>query len=133
MENHLSFWLFVVLFLFSCEGKDLNNGEGVIKGKISIGPLCPVETIPPSPECLPTADTYKAWQTAVWTLNHTKIADLNADLQGNFMLGLGSGTYLIDFVQSRTGSIGSSNLPAVIRVADKDILVFNINIDTGIR
>lgn len=39
---------------------------GTLMGKISIGPLCPVETAPPQPGCLPTADTYKTWQLSVW-------------------------------------------------------------------
>jgi len=30
---------------------------GVLKGKITICPLCPVETVPPSPGCTPTSET----------------------------------------------------------------------------
>ena len=47
---------------------------GLLKGKISIGPLCPVETFPPQPQCLPTLETFKAWQTAIW--NKTKTMKL---------------------------------------------------------
>ena len=42
-----------------------NISGGYVVGKISIGPICPVETVPPRPECLPTAETFKAWQTAI--------------------------------------------------------------------
>ena len=38
---------------------DKSSNTGILMGKISIGPLCPVETDPPQPGCLPTADTYK--------------------------------------------------------------------------
>ncbi|MEK7081236.1 MAG: hypothetical protein AAB902_02520 [Patescibacteria group bacterium] len=40
---------------------------GFLEGKVTIGPLCPVERTPPDPACQPTEATYKAWQIAVYT------------------------------------------------------------------
>lgn len=106
----------------------------MLKGKISIGPLCPVETIPPNPNCLPTAATYKAWATAVWTLDKSsKIITLSPNLDGAYQLDLPSGKYVIDFDEKQTNHIGGSNLPSIITIFDKDTTNFNINIDTGIR
>ncbi|MBI4170753.1 MAG: hypothetical protein HY514_03595 [Candidatus Aenigmarchaeota archaeon] len=35
----------------------LTQEKGFLAGRITIGPLCPVETDPPQPECLLTAET----------------------------------------------------------------------------
>ena len=109
-------------------------GSGVLKGKISIGPLCPVEQIPPDPACQPTMETYKAWAIAVWSVNKkSKLATLNPRLDGMYQIDLPSGDYTIDFDVARTNTIGSNNLPTVISIAKMDTTVFNVNIDTGIR
>lgn len=115
-----------VIFLFV--------GSGVLKGKISIGPICPVETIPPDPNCLPTPATYKAWATAVWTFDKSsKLATLDPKSDGAYQVELPAGKYIIDFDATRTNHVGSSNLPAIISIANGDTTSFNINIDTGIR
>ncbi|MCX6239790.1 MAG: hypothetical protein NTY07_19970 [Bacteroidia bacterium] len=124
----------LIAVLFSCTKQSMMVGSGVLKGKISIGPICPVERIPPDPACLPTAETYKAWATAVWTVNKkTKIATLNPKLDGTYQIGLPAGDYIIDFDAPRTFGVGGSNLPTAISIANTDTTKFNINIDTGIR
>lgn len=124
----------LTLFFFSCTEQNLVSGNGTLKGKISIGPLCPVETDPPLPGCLPTMETYKAWATAVWTLNKkSKVAILNPKLDGTYEISIPAGNYIIDFDQNNINHIGGSNLPAFISIAFGDTTKFNINIDTGIR
>lgn len=128
------FLIFNLLFLMlSCS--ELNKlGEGVLKGKITIGPLCPVETIPPQPQCLPTADTYKTWQTSVWNLNETtKIVNITPDLSGNYQINLPVGEYVVDFENKIKLSIQNSNLPVKIKINNQDSTKLDINIDTGIR
>ena len=123
-----------IAVVFACTEKNLVSGSGILKGKISIGPICPVQKDPPDPGCLPTAETYKAWATAVWTVNKkTKIATLNPSLDGNYQLGLPSGDYIIDFEVARTNGVGGSNLPATISISNINTTTFNVNIDTGIR
>jgi len=128
------FLIFNLLFLMlSCS--ELNKlGEGVLKGKITIGPLCPVETIPPQPQCLPTADTYKAWQTSVWNLNETsKIVNITPDLSGNYQLTLPTGEYMVDFEDILKLRIQHTGLPVKIKINNGDSTKLDINIDTGIR
>ncbi len=130
------FFLFAILLpvFLSCTEKNLKIGNGVLKGKISIGPICPLQKDPPDPGCLPTKETYKAWATAVWTVNKkTKIAMLDPSLGGNYLLGLPAGDYIIDFEVARTNGVGGSNLPATISITNIDTTTFYINIDTGIR
>ena len=133
--KHLLFFTIFVMATFSCgDIKEDIIGSGVLKGKISIGPLCPVERIPPDPACLPTAETYKAWAISIWTLNKkAKLASLDPKLDGAFQVSIPAGQYIIDFDVARNVGVGGSNLPATISIADKDTTTFNINIDTGIR
>jgi len=124
----------LIVILFSCTEQNAIVGSGVLKGKISIGPLCPVERNPPDPACLPTMETYKAWAIAVWTANKkSKLATLNPKLDGTYQIVLPSGNYSIDFDVAHTNTIGSNNLPAIISIANMDTTIFNVNIDTGIR
>ena len=119
--------------LYSCAGQNSMGIAGVLKGKITIGPLCPVETVPPSPGCTPTAETYKTWATAVWKLNKTdKVITLNPTPDGNYLVTIPSGKYIIDFDKTQLYK-ASSNLPYEITVPANDTVIFNINIDTGIR
>jgi hypothetical protein len=124
----------LITVFFSCSEQNLLTGSGLLKGKILIGPICPVERIPPDPACLPTMETYKSWATAVWAVNKkSKAATINPKLDGTYEIDLPAGNYVVDFEVSRTFGVGSSNLPKAISIANKDTTTLNINIDTGIR
>jgi hypothetical protein len=112
----------------------LTNGEtGLLEGVILIGPLCPVETVPPDPACQPTAETYKAYPLGVYSSDGTKkIASILSNLDGSYITELYPGTYKVVLEKEQQGP-GSSNLPADITISSNDVTVLNINIDTGIR
>jgi len=106
--------------------------QGVLEGKISIGPICPVESIPPQPQCLPTAETYKAYAVGIWTVNGSRLLDtLRPDLTGNYRAELEVGPYIVKLINNQ--AVGGSNLPAVVTVTESDTTHLNIDIDTGIR
>jgi hypothetical protein len=107
--------------------------EGILEGTISIGPICPVETIPPDPACLPTAETYKAYPVNVFTSDgKTKVAQLLPSLDGSYSSELPPGDYLIVLERAKN-NIGGSNLPVIVSIKAQDKTLLNINIDTGIR
>jgi len=107
--------------------------EGILEGTISIGPICPVETIPPDPACLPTAETYKAYPVNVFTSDgKTKVAQLMPSLDGSYSSELPPGDYLI-VLEGAKNNIGGSNLPVIVSIKAQDKTLLNINIDTGIR
>ena len=106
---------------------------GILEGTISIGPICPVETIPPDPACLPTAETYKAYPVNVFTSDgKTKVAQLLPSLDGSYSSELPPGDYLI-VLEGAKNNIGGSNLPVMVSINAQDKTLLNINIDTGIR
>ena len=125
-------FLAVLLFISGCD-KQMTQKAGFLEGLISIGPICPVERIPPDPGCLPTAETYKAFPVGVWTSNgRRKIAQINPALDGSFRTELTPGTYLV-ILENEQNTIGSSNLPVEVSIISQDTTMLNIGIDTGIR
>jgi len=94
--------------------------------------LCPVETNPPNPNCLPTAETYAAYPIGVWNSDKSvKIASLSPNLEGNYKLELPAGSYVVDFEKPAPFSKGV--LPATVAIQAGQTSVFNISVDTGIR
>ena len=121
-----------LLFISACD-KQITRETGFLEGKISIGPICPVERDPPDPGCLPTAETYKAYPVSVWTSNgRRKIAPINPALDGSFITELTPGNYLV-ILENGQNKIGSSTLPVGISIISEETTSLNINIDTGIR
>ena len=121
-----------LLFFSGCD-KQADPENGTLEGIISIGPICPVETDPPDPGCLPTAETYKAYPVYVCTSDGSrKIALISPALDGSFKTELASGKYLI-VLDKGQGGIGSSNLPLEVTIKPLETTVIIINIDTGIR
>jgi hypothetical protein len=139
--RNLILGFFILIGLSLTPGCDLNHflsdgtGSelGILVGTINIGPLCPVETVPPDPACLPTAETFKAYPVGIWTADgKTKVITISPDIHGSYSQQLPQGFYLINRETTQTG-IGGSNLPLTVGIAAGYTTVININIDTGIR
>lgn len=121
------------LFLISGCDKQVNNESGVLEGMVSIGPICPVERIPPDPGCLPTAETYKAYPVSIWSTDGgRKIALISPNLDGSYKTMLAPGNYLV-ILENGQSRIGSSNLPLQVTIISMEKTILNISIDTGIR
>jgi hypothetical protein len=123
-----------MLFLLSFQGceKTENIGTGILKGKISIGPICPVERDPPDPGCLPTAETYKAYPVYIRPLNSIKKILITPAADGSFVMELAPGLYYLTLDREQ-GGIGSSNLPMTAGINAGLETELSISIDTGIR
>ena len=121
-----------LIFVSSCDKKSIQE-TGFLEGKITIGPICPVERIPPDPGCLPTAETYKAYPVSIWTLEgDLKIALINPALDGSFYTELPPGKFLVKLEKNQNGP-GGSNLPVEVTITSRNVTLINIDIDTGIR
>jgi len=121
-----------LIFYNSCEKKSILL-DGYLKGKISIGPICPIETIIPDSACMPTAETYKTYPVGIFSSDgKNKLAQIIPALNGSFIIELVPGSYVLK-LESAEPHIGGSNLPIQVVVNSQDSTLFNITIDTGIR
>lgn len=110
------------------------NCPGFLEGKITIGPLCPVERVPPEPACQPTKETYENWPVAVWTADKkTRVAQIEPDLNGAYRIELPAGNYIVDLDGQQPSRVGGSDLPASIKIDSGETTALDIDIDTGIR
>ncbi len=124
--------LLTIIFVTGCD-KSIHREAGYLDGVISIGPICPVERVPPDPACLPTAETYKAYPVSIFTADgKRKITQLSPSLDGSFSSELPPGNYLV-VLEKAQNNIGGSNLPAEISITSLNTTLLSISIDTGIR
>ncbi|MBT8297501.1 MAG: hypothetical protein KJO52_04130, partial [Maribacter sp.] len=119
----------VIIPISGCNQQDVILEQGLLTGTITIGPLCPVETFPPDPNCQPTEATFKAWPIGVWTADkQTKLGQLEPAMDGSYNFELSEGTYLIDLeIQHLFGT----TLPETIKIRPDETVILNIDIDTG--
>ena len=126
--------VFVISFFLASgciKQQNIPPENGFLEGKISIGPLCPVERIPPDPACQPTQETYKAWPIAVWRADENKATDLQPNLDGIYKIELPPGNYTVGLVAPQ--HFGANNLPSSVTIISGKITTLDIDIDTGIR
>jgi len=127
-----SIFILASIFIIACS-KMSDQDKGYLAGVISIGPICPVESIPPDPACLPTAETYKAYPVSVFSNDgKRKIVQLNPSLDGSYITNLSPGNYLV-VLEKAQNNLGGSNLPVEISITSLEETFLNISIDTGIR
>ena len=128
-----------ILFFSACSKQQTGAGSGTtaekgfLSGNVNIGPICPVESTPPDPECQPTKETYKAWPIAVWTADKkSKITQIAVAADGTFKLELPAGTYTVD-LENQQEVVGQKELPATVTIKAGHTTTLDIDIDTGIR
>ena len=126
---------------FELQGEvDMNQGEGILRGKVTIGPLCPVEPCDLTPEQV--ASIYEARKVFVYEkATEAKVTEANLRGNGEFSFSLRSGTYIVDIsdaegnalpLDSLMRSIGNA-LPQEVEVKPYEEVMVNFDIDTGIR
>jgi hypothetical protein len=122
----------LALVFAGCMGGTVSGKTGTFYGLVTIGPLCPVETEPPNPDCIPTQETFDSYPIVVWNSQKTaQVATIKTDAYGDYSLTLPVGTYIVDL--SQASRVGSSNLPATVSITADSTTKLDINIDTGIR
>ncbi|MBA2563939.1 MAG: hypothetical protein H0V09_00775 [Gemmatimonadetes bacterium] len=73
-----------------------SEGRGRVEGRVTIGPLCPVEQFPPDPSCRPTPATYAAVKILVEAPSGEILREVALDDEGRYTVDLEPGSYLID-------------------------------------
>ena len=104
------------------------QGTGILLGSVTLSPTCPVERIPPDPQCSP-----KPYVTGVKVLysGGTKIAvtgETGSD--GSFKFSLAPGMYV---VEAAGGTVYPRCSPVSTQVMKGTSTTIAISCDTGIR
>jgi len=103
---------------------------GVIKGKVIIGPICPVERA--GFPCSVPSEVYTSREIILYDSNKTTIIKrMNFESDGTYFLKVPSGTYVIDILKQ--GIDNSKDLPKTITIKSGQTVEFDFLIDTGIR
>ena len=106
-------------------------GNGTVNGRVILGPICPVERIPPDPACAPkpyktTIDVFSTW-------TGSSFRPVSTDANGLFKLSLSPGAYSLEVSQPSGGSLYPRCVAIKISVIAKKSQNVTVNCDTGIR
>jgi hypothetical protein len=113
--------------LISCGGT--LQADGVLQGKVDIGPITPVQPITPVPT---SPEVYAARKVLVYDQGRSKLLyTVSLDNNGNYRIELAPGTYVVDI--NHAGIDRSSEVPKTIEITPDSTVVLNISIDTGLR
>ncbi len=103
---------------------------GTLAGKMTIGPICPVERI--GQPCNPTPEIYTAHAVYIYRNDHRTVIDtLFPDADGQFNTMLPVGDYWVDVTHQAVGSV--TGVPAETHISAEATTTLNISINTGIR
>jgi hypothetical protein len=103
---------------------------GYLQGKVSIGPICPVET--EGDPCLPDPSLYTSHKLIILTNDGIAVKQVDIDGSGNYRTELMPGAYKVDFAPHDIGLPGSFEPPSA-EIRKGQTTELNIEIDTGIR
>ena len=107
------------------------RGNGSVVGHVILGPVCPVERIPPDPACAPKP--YKATINIFSRWTGSSYKPVSTDANGSFKLSLSPGAYSLEVSQPSSGSLYPRCNVLKISVVAKKTQNVTVNCDTGIR
>ena len=132
-----------MMLLFGCapkKGETMNadqtqqtqtaENNGTLKGRVTIGPICPVERV--DQPCDPPPEMYASHHLVLLAQDgKTKIQEIKTDAKGFYKTEAPAGDYLLDYVPHDIG-IGVKP-PKPVHVEAGQTTKFDLDIDTGIR
>ncbi len=121
--------LITAILLISPNPKSADTKTGTLTGKVTIGPICPVERV--GVPCPVPPEAYASREIGAYQ-SDTLIAQTHADPTGSYVMTLPAGTYKIQTLKTGMGQM-SKDLPATIEIRANQTTTLNIDIDTGIR
>ncbi len=120
-----------LVFLTGCAASTTTERPAVLEGKITIGPLMPVvregDPVPTVP-----ADLYRGRKVQLFDPDGTTLVqDIPVNDDGSYRAEVAPGTYIVSV--SLSGIEYSKDVPTIVRLAPRQAVRVNIDIDTGIR
>lgn len=112
---------------FHIEKAAVVAGLGTLTGSVTLSPICPVERIPPDPNCAP-----KPYATKIEALdsNNKIIKTTQSQSDGSFTFTLPAGDYTI---QAAGASVYPRCSPVTVTIKPAVTVQADISCDTGIR
>ena len=144
LKQELSYIVMISVILISgCIQNDIISSQesGILQGKVTIGPLCPVEPCNLTPEQV--AKVYEARKVIIYEQDtKIKIAEINLNQNGEYLFSLKPGSYIVDVTDaegnelpldlSKRPRLGNA-IPKEVELKAGDKVVVDFDIDTGIR
>jgi hypothetical protein len=118
----------VSLTIIDSSGTGSTSKKGGITGTVTLGPTCPVERIPPDPNCAP-----KFYSTSINIIragDNKIIKTIQSDSNGTFGIDLDQGSYIL---QAQGGNVLPRCPLVTVDVKSGQYITTNISCDTGIR
>jgi hypothetical protein len=88
-----------------------SDGPGRLEGRVTIGPLCPVEQVPPDPSCAPGPETFAAVEILIFDPAGAVVRRVALDDEGRYAVELDAGVYLVDTTWRGLGEGGGDPTP----------------------
>ena len=112
----------------SCSGSA--SEPGILQGKVTIGPLVPVEQEGVTYEV--PCEVYELRKVIIYKKNgRDLVKEVDIDCDGRYRVELSPGTYIVDI--NHIGIDNSSDVPAEVKIISQQTTRLDIDIDTGIR
>jgi hypothetical protein len=109
---------------------NLNSPVGFLKGTVTIGPMCPVESI--DNPCTAPPSLYTSHKLVIIASNGEKVQEVAIAGDGSYRTELAPGTYAVDYTPRDIG-IRRAFRPPTTEIRAGETTILNIKIDTGIR
>lgn len=115
-----------------CLGQDQNGSPqvGILAGRVTIGPICPVERL--NVTCPVPPEAYAVRKIVVYRADGASIVQVvGINATGYYQTTLNPGTYVVDI--NHIGIDRSATVPQEVTIRAGETIVLNIDVDTGIR
>jgi hypothetical protein len=123
-------WVAVIMIFVPAQRTTGIIKEGYLEGKVSIGPICPVER--PDMPCPVPPETYAARMILVYAKDgKTLVGESSIKVDGTYQIGLPVGEYVVNL--KKNGIDRSAEVPANVFIKEGETTTLDISIDTGIR
>lgn len=107
----------------------LEQGAGVVKGAVTIGPLEPVET--PGTKTPVPPEVYEGRGIVFTGAGGTYVRHVSINPDGTYAAWLWPGTYTVDI--NHLGIDNAKGFPREITIHESETITLDVDIDTGIR
>jgi hypothetical protein len=130
----LAFVLLAAAAVSGCATSGNRAGTGILTGKVTVGPLTPVEQVGVTPP-VPDPAVFTSRKLLLYEADgRTFVEEIPiqaAGYYGVYNITLKPGTYIVDY--QTKGVSGAKGLPATIEIEAYRTTTLDVDIDTGIR